>query len=436
MDIELERMITANIALDFVSIILTLIPIAYLLSGKRYKQQLNLYFLGVAVSNIFMIIGDLSDWSFQSPAGQWEKNLLLAGSALFYVASAFVLYFFFQYIAAYMQLSGRAKQLCRLSVVVVCAVQIFFAVISPFTGSFFYVTDGGYQRGPLFWISQLVPLFCYLLFTTLVILYRRKLKRREVLFFLLYIFVPLGGGAAQMFTRGIAVVNIGVALALLFILVNIQFEHEMALREQERELAKQEKELAEQHINIMLSQIQPHFLYNSLGAIYQLCETDPAAARTSIRKFSDFLRGNMDSLKAREPIPFEKELNHVMNFLYLEQQRFGEQLRVIYQIETSDFFIPPLTLQPLVENAVQHGILHKKTGGTITVRTEETDEYAVVIIADDGIGVERAKRMPNLGNHAHIGISNVRSRLEEMVHGSLEIESSDDGTTVTIRIPW
>lgn len=436
MEIELERMITANIALDFVGIVLTLIPIAYLLSGKRYKQRLNLYFLGVSISNIFMITGDLSDWMLHDPDGQWERNLLLAGSALFYVASAFVLYFFSRYITAYLGLEGRAKQICRLSVVSVCTVQIFFAVLSPFTGSFFYVTGDGYQRGPLFWVSQLVPLFCYLLFTALVIFYHRKLRRREVLFFLLYIFVPLGGGAAQMFTRGIAVVNIGVALALLFILVNIQFEHEMALREQERELAKQEKELAEQHINIMLSQIQPHFLYNSLGAIYQLCETDPAAAKTSIRKFSDFLRGNMDSLKAREPIPFEKELNHVMNFLYLEQQRFGEQLRVVYQIETSDFFIPPLTLQPLVENAVQHGILHRKTGGTITIRTEETAEYAVVTIEDDGIGMERAKRMPNLGNHAHIGISNVRSRLEEMVHGSLEMESSDEGTTVIIRIPW
>ena len=89
-----------------------------------------------------------------------------------------------------------------------------------------------------------------------------------------------------------------------------------------------------------------------------------------------------------------------------------------------------------MENAVQHGILHKKTGGTITIRTEEADGYAVVTIADDGIGMEQAGRLPNLGDHAHIGISNVRSRLEEMVHGGLEIESSGEGTVVTIRIPW
>lgn len=429
MNLDAERLIIVNISLDLFSIILTMIPVTYLLSGGRYRQRLNLYFLGVSAANIFMIVGDLTDWMVQNPCKPWEKNLVLAGSALFYMSSAFVLYFFACYITAYMKLRNRTKKICLASVSAACGVQMIFAAISPFTGWFFYVTDQGYQRGPLFFISQLVPLFCYLLFTLLVILCRRKLKRREVVFFLFYIFVPLGGGALEMFNRGIALVNAGVALALLFILVNIQFEYEVALGEQE-------KKLAEQHIDLMLSQIQPHFLYNSLGAIYQLCETDPAAARTCIRKFSDFLRGNMESLKAREPIPFEKELNHVMNFLYLEQQRFGRQLRVIYQIETMDFFIPPLTLQPLVENAVQHGILHKREGGTLMIRTEETDDGAVVTIEDDGVGVEQAKRQPNLGDHAHIGISNVSDRLKSMVDGSLEMKSSSHGTVVTIRIPW
>lgn len=429
MNIEMEQMLTANIAMDVYSIILAMIPIVYLLGGKRYRQRLNLYFLGIAVSNVFMTIGDMSDWLFQSAAHLWEKRLLAAGSALYYTASAFVLYFFSCYITTYMQLKGRAKKMCLLSVIAACGVQIVFALLSPFTGSFFRVTDRGYQRGPLFFISQLIPLFCYLLFTFLVIRYRRKLKKREVVFFLLYIFVPLGGEMAQMCIRGIAVVNAGVTLALMFILVNIQFEHEVALGEREKKLARQ-------HMDIMLSQIQPHFLYNSLGTVYHLCETDPNAAKTSIRKFSDFLRGNMDSLKAHEPIPFEKELNHVMNFLYLEQQRFGGRLRIVYEIGTKDFLIPPLTLQPLVENAVQHGILNKKTGGTVMIRTEKTKEGAVVTIADNGVGMDHAKEIPSLGDHAHIGISNVRSRLKEMVYGSLQIESSSQGTVVTIQIPW
>ena len=429
MKLEWEQMITANIALDIFSIVLSLIPVTYLLSNRRYKQRLNQYFLGVAVSNVFMIIGDLSDWMIKHPTGATEKNTLLVLSSLYYVASAFVLYFFARYITEYLKLTGKARKICLYSVVFVCAAQIFFAIISPFTGSIFYVNDNGYQRGRLFLISQFVPLFCYLLFMTQILVYHKKLKRREIVFFLLYIFVPLGGGAAQMFTRGIAVVNIGVALALLFILVNIQFGYEMALQQRERELT-------DQRIELMLSQIQPHFLYNSLGAIYRLCEVDPAKAKQAVKKFSDYLRGNMESLKTREPIPFEKELEHVKNYLYLEQQRFGEKLRVIYQIETDDFLIPPLTLQPLVENAVLHGLFNKREGGTVVIRTEETDECAVVTIEDNGIGMEKAKTMPNLGEHAHIGISNVRSRLEEMAEGSMSIESGDGGTVITMKIPW
>lgn len=148
--IEMKQMLTANIVLDVYSVILAMILIVYLLSGKRYRQRLNLYFLGIAVSNVFMIIGDLSDWLFQSAAQSWEKRLLAAGSALYYTASAFVLYFFSCYITTYMQLKGRTKKVCLLSVAAVCGVQVMFALLSPFTGSFFYVTDEGYQRGRCF----------------------------------------------------------------------------------------------------------------------------------------------------------------------------------------------------------------------------------------------------------------------------------------------
>lgn len=425
----MDELIYANITLDIFSIVLSVLPIVYLISNHRYRQKLNQYFLGVCISNILMIAGDLPDWLLPTAAEIPEKWILSAASAVYYIASAFVLYFFIRYIMEYLQLTGRAKKICLLYALFLCSVQVIFAAISPFTGSIFYVTDDGYQRGPLFLISQLVPLLCYMLFMALVLIYRKKLLPREVVFFLLYIFIPLGSGAAQMAVRGIAVVNAGVTIATLIILMNVQFEHEVTIKEQE-------KELAERRIDIMLSQIQPHFLYNSLAAIHHLCETDPETAKKAIQKFSEFLRGNMDSLKNREPIPFGAELNHAMNYLYLEQQRFGDKLQVIYQIKTEDFLIPPLTLQPLVENAVQHGILNRKNGGTVIICTEETDEHAVVTVADNGVGIENAKGRPSLGEHSHIGISNVRSRLEAMVEGSLEIESSSQGTTVTIRIPW
>ena len=425
----LDYLIYANIALDIFCIILSTLPIFYLVSNHRYRQKLNQFFLGACISNIVMIAGDLPDWIFPTIASFPERIILSAATALYYVASAFVLYFFIRYIMEYLQLTGRAKKVCLIYAMVLCGIQIVFALISPFTGSIFYVTTDGYQRGPLFLISQFVPLFCYLLFMALIIIYRGKLLRREVIFFLLYIFISLGCGAVQMAMRGIAIVNAGVTIATLIILMNVQFEHEVTMKEQERELA-------EHRIGIMLSQIQPHFLYNSLGAIYHLCESDPRTARKAIKNFSEFLRGNMESLKSREPIAFEAELNHAANYLYLEQQRFGDKLQVIYQITTEDFLIPPLTLQPLVENAVQHGVLNRRNGGTIVIRTEKTDECAVVMVFDNGVGMEKAKGIHSLGDRAHIGISNVRSRLKEMMGGSLDIESSGEGTTAIIRIPW
>lgn len=425
----MDYLIYANIALDIFCIILSTLPIFYLVSNHRYRQKLNQFFLGACISNTVMIAGDLPDWIFPTIASFPERIILSAATALYYVASAFVLYFFIRYIMEYLQLTGRAKKVCLIYAMVLCGIQIVFALISPFTGSIFYVTTDGYQRGPLFLISQFVPLFCYLLFMALIIIYRGKLLRREVIFFLLYIFISLGCGAVQMAMRGIAIVNAGVTIATLIILMNVQFEHEVTMKEQERELA-------EHRIDIMLSQIQPHFLYNSLGAIYHLCESDPRTARKAIKNFSEFLRGNMESLKSREPIAFEAELNHAANYLYLEQQRFGDKLQVIYQITTEDFLIPPLTLQPLVENAVQHGVLNRRNGGTIVIRTEKTDECAVVMVFDNGVGIEKAKGIHSLGDRAHIGISNVRSRLKEMMGGSLDIESSGEGTTAIIRIPW
>lgn len=423
----MSQMVTANIALDIASIVLSLIPVVYLLGGRRYRQRLNQYFLGVCLSNILMIIGDLADWLIQDASPPSMKLILTLATVMFYVASAFVLYFFGRYIIEYLKISDRARKYNLAAVTTVCAVQIFFAVISPFTGSIFYVSDAGYQRGGLFLISQFVPLFCYLLFTALVIVYRKRLVWREMVFFLLYIFVPLGGGATQMFLRGVAVVNIGVALALLFILVNIQFEHELLIK-------RQEKELAEDRIDIMLSQIQPHFLYNSLTTIRQLCDYDPQQAKAAVTDFALFLRANMDSLKSKAPIPFDQELAHVRHYLALEQQRFQERLRVVYDIGCKDFSIPPLTLQPIAENAVRHGVLKREEGGTVTIRTEETDTAYLVTVTDDGVGFPAAPEEPD--GRSHVGIENVRSRLASLCGGTLHIKSTaGEGTTAAIIIP-
>ena len=279
----------ANIALDVVSIILSLLPVVYLLGNHRYRQERsNRYFLGVCVSNLLMIVGDLPDWLIQDASGPLRKIVLTLSSALFYTASAFVLYFFGRYILEYLQVAGRTGKRYLAAITAVRRAD-FFCPYQPLQRLHFYVADDGYQRGSLFFISQLVPLFCYLLFTALVILYRKRLAWQEIVFSAVYFRaagrrsdtnVPARRSRGQ-YRRGA-----GAAV----ILVNIQFEHELLLK-------RQEKELAEQRIDMMLSQIQPHFLYNTLTTIRQLCDVDPQKAKAAIRDFFLFLRGNMDSLK-------------------------------------------------------------------------------------------------------------------------------------------
>jgi len=195
-----------------------------------------------------------------------------------------------------------------------------------------------------------------------------------------------------------------------------------------------ERKLAESRIGIMLSQIQPHFLYNALTVISRLCDKDPAKAKKATISFSNYLRGNMNLLESAEPIPFENELNHTISFLNLEKAMFGEALHVLYDIQTKNFKLPALTMQPIVENAVKHGIGKKEGGGTVTISTKETDGGYLVIITDDGNGFDPEK---NDGNgETHIGINNVRLRLSAQCGGSLEIESTPGaGTIAVILIP-
>jgi len=192
--------------------------------------------------------------------------------------------------------------------------------------------------------------------------------------------------------------------------------------------------LAEQRIQLMLSQIKPHFLYNTLGSIEALCDSDPKAAKLATHKFSQYLRGNMNSLTAESMIPFENELQHARLYLELEQIRFGEDLRVEYRIGPKDFFLPPLTLEPIVENAVKHGIRKNADGrGTVLVSTAESEDCCKVQVTDDGPGFD-PQAVPDDGTH--VGIHNVRERLSRICGGSLIIARAPErGTVVTILLP-
>ncbi len=195
-----------------------------------------------------------------------------------------------------------------------------------------------------------------------------------------------------------------------------------------------EAELVRSQIGIMVSQIQPHFMYNALSTIRALINKNPDEARTAIDFFTKYLRANMDSLGQKECIPFKKEMEHVESYLYIEKLRFGDKLKIDYDIKADAFKIPSMTVQTIAENAVKHGLLAKEEGGTLTISSIETANCFEVQVKDDGVGFDAS--MASDSSRSHVGIDNSRKRLAAMCGGTLSIGSKPGvGTTITITIP-
>ncbi|MBR5090622.1 MAG: histidine kinase [Ruminiclostridium sp.] len=221
-------------------------------------------------------------------------------------------------------------------------------------------------------------------------------------------------------------------------IADLALEIELYTRENIRiAVAKErtEKELYEAKVAVMTSQIRPHFMYNALTSIAMMCELDPKTAKQATITFAKYLRGNMDSLKQTTPVPFEKELEHLKNYLYIEKLRFDDLLNIEYDIKTTAFEVPLLSIQPLVENAVKHGVGMKEDGGTVTIATRETDSAYEVIISDDGVGFDTNAEKKDDGR-SHVGMENTRKRLKDMCGADIAITSEVGvGTTVTVTIP-
>ena len=264
-------------------------------------------------------------------------------------------------------------------------------------------------------------------------------KRFSVLYLIVYCATSVGIAIDNFYINGYISKNVSyimpvVCMVFIASVVLVHFGDTVEAFKQARKTAELQKELSDINMTLMLSQIQPHFLYNALNTIKYLTKKDPKTAEKAIVKFSSYLRANMDSLTLKEPIPFKKELEHVQNYIYIEQLRFGDRLNVEYHIEYEDFTIPPLTVQPIVENAIKYGINQRVDGGTVKISARETQNSILVTIEDNGVGFDVNEQKDD--DRSHIGIKNIKTRLKEMSHAGVEIHSvKGEGTKVTIILP-
>jgi sensor histidine kinase YesM len=271
------------------------------------------------------------------------------------------------------------------------------------------------------------PVLMMVVNAILLVARRRQLTKGQIMAFATYILLPTISIIIQMLFYGYYIIILGTSIAAFLMMTHV-------VNDQTEQYYRQEAELANMKNEIMLSQIQPHFMINTLGAIAHLCNDAPEA-KDAIQTFSRYMRGNIDVLSKNSLIPFSKEVEHTNLYLQLEKLRFGDSLQVVTNLECEDFLIPTLTLQPLVENAVRHGVRGKPDGkGTVWITSRETGQWYEVSVRDDGPGFDPEKIREDGQNH--IGLENVRERVRMTAGGELKIESEPGGgTTVRILLP-
>ena len=296
--------------------------------------------------------------------------------------------------------------------------------------AFYFSSNGHFHAGPLRHTCTLISAVLYAWLFWLTMRQFRPRQRRESWIPIL-VTALIGGAAIMDFTvafieQPVTYLTMAIAISCVFYYtwLHLQFvrEHEDAL-------------VTGQRVQQMLSQIKPHFLHNALTLIIDLCDTAPQKAKEATVEFSRYLRGNMESIDRTGPISFEKELEHTKLYLDIEQMRFAGDLQVRYDIACTGFSLPALTVEPLAENAVRHGVREKPDGrGTVVIATRETPDGYEITVTDDGPGFD-PDRLPEDGQ-MHVGIANVRERLRQIVDGSLEYRSAPgEGTAAIIRIP-
>jgi len=210
-------------------------------------------------------------------------------------------------------------------------------------------------------------------------------------------------------------------------------------QQKEKELAELEHALQMSRIRNFTSQMQPHFLYNALASIQEIVLDDPNYAAELIGDFTVHLRSCIRAMSSDAPLPFEQELANIRAYVNIEQMRFGRKLRVVYDVPVTDFTILPLSVQPLVENAIRHGIYQRGVkGGTVRIHTRETESHWLVEVEDDGVGfdVSLLKKAVATGDRDSTGLKNIMFRLNTVMHADVDIQSvPGTGTKVTITIP-
>lgn len=409
----------------FAAVVAAMLLVACCIESS-FRNAVTRYFMAILAIHVVVLSCDAIVWLIDGIAGleQATRVLVMFIDFASYVALALFSCFVTKFIGQFAPIPTWVSSV----VVCTCTVMAILWAAATVGGELAYNfdVDGHYVEGLFYWVGTASCVVVLLFNISLVAYHRKALKPHTIAVLLLYNILPLLGLLLQPFWDVTpAYLGSTAALILCYAVVHV---------DQARLLAVRERELAESRVAIAVSQIQPHFLFNALNSICYLCGTDSKAAQLALREFSDYLRMNIDSIGVTKPVFFLAELDHIKTYLKLEKMRFEDELNVEYDLQASDFKVPPLSVQPLVENAVKHGVCKKIGGGTVRISTRELLDSFEICVSDDGVGFNPDVK-PDDGRE-HVGISNVRQRLWTICHATLQMTSKvGAGTQAVIKIP-
>jgi len=408
----------------------------YYYTGRQsIKQLIDLkLFKFLQLSVLLVLFFDTTAYFSMTYSFPYNREINIIACTLYNVVLPLTAFIWFLYCEneVYGDTKGLLKRLWVYSIPLIFI--SLLAITSQLTGIIFYIDlDNIYSRGDYMWLAWLV-LYGYSLGSYYLIGIKTKnkpalrpIKGLNACFYL-FPLPPLFLGVIQILLPGTYLISIGMVISVFIIFANI---HNRRLTE--IAIEQHEQELTQSRITTMLSQVQPHFLYNSISAISDLCAGNPEAQKALI-SFSDYLRVNMASINQKTLVSFETELNHIKHYLYLEKLRFEERLQIFYEINVTNFKVPVLSIQPIVENAVSQGLFNKPGGGTLRIRTTEEESEHVITIVDNGVGYDIDTLQSS--DKSQTGIENVRNRLASMCGGTITINSKPGiGTRIHVNIP-
>lgn len=412
-----------------------------IMQREGLKTTEAVIFATMQITCFFYIVSDVLSWILQGMTSSPFLVIEYVSTFSFYLCGYLLLGLYTKMLFLDMVLTRKVRFL-QYAIHALVWLEILLLFVSQYNNMFYYFDAGGYyHRGPAYFFSQVFAAIAMTGNFFFICLHRREMKKYKRIAMLFYILIPLICLIIQSKFYGLSFMAIGMLVSniIMFFLTQKRMQEEYIANQEEMMRQKemlfaQEREIHDMQYRIVMSQIRPHFLYNALNAIYYLCEIDVAKAQTAIADFSEYLRGNMKFIQSDQAISFSEELMQIRHYLSLEKIRFDEDLEIFWDIQEEDFLLPPLSVQPIVENAVKHGLGKKEGGGFIHIATDRLGDQIRIRVTDNGVGFNPEKPLED--DRLHIGLDNVRTRIRQMVGGSMMINSEPGrGTQVTILIP-